>query len=56
MTPEKQAKALKLFQEQIDKFNIAPIRNKHNYDLMSHNQQEQMNINIDYENYTVLQK
>ena len=51
MIASKREKALKLFEQQVDKNNIEPLRNRHNYSLLSHNTEQNYNINIDYENF-----
>ena len=46
-----QKEILELFQFQVEASDIAPIRNRHDYSLKSHNDKKNYEIPVDYDNF-----
>ena len=45
-------KQIEFLEEEVQPTNIAPKRNKHTHSFLSHDEEKNYNINIDYENFT----
>ena len=53
MTKEKKEAALSLFQQEVNANDISPIRNRHNFSVLTHNEDNKsLNIPINYEEHT----
>lgn len=54
MNQEKRKRALALFEQPVDSENIAPYRNKYFQTTMAQDNLANLNIDIDYENYSII--